>query len=89
MIHRPLITDHGTHCICGVFCGSKPESWDGHEQDLLTLHPMAETSNRPANSIDLLKAQLQRAGEAANAAIRGLKEAFSRKPTKGGFSIGV
>ena len=42
-VHRPMHTRHGTHCLCGVFCGSERASWEGHRADLLTLHPDADT----------------------------------------------
>lgn len=37
--HRPLMTKHGTHCICGVFCGSgrDVESWRRHTRDRVLL----------------------------------------------------
>lgn len=37
--HRPLLTRHGTHCICGVFCasGRNIEAWRDHVADRTTL----------------------------------------------------
>lgn len=58
--HRPLHTRHGTHCLCGVFCGSRRDSWDGHRDDVLILHPDADTSPRP---VSLLEAAIRRAFE--------------------------
>lgn len=40
--HRPLITRHGTHCICGVFCasGRDVEAWRSHVEDRTILDGM-------------------------------------------------
>jgi hypothetical protein len=45
--HRPLITRHGTHCICGVFCasGRDIEAWQSHVDDRVLLDDSAAGIN--------------------------------------------
>ena len=45
--HRPLITRHGTHCICGVFCasGRNVEAWRSHVDDRVLLDGTAAGIN--------------------------------------------
>jgi hypothetical protein len=47
--HRPLITRHGTHCICGVFCaaGRDIEGWRSHARDRVLLDGTACIMSSP------------------------------------------
>jgi hypothetical protein len=45
--HRPLITRHGTHCTCGVFCasGRNVKAWWSHVNDRFVLDGTAAGIN--------------------------------------------
>lgn len=62
--HRPRPTDHGMHCTCGVFCGRGIESWRAHRDDLLILHPGADTIERELSQLERLSEGLTAIGEA-------------------------
>lgn len=56
MRHRPEPTKHGMHCTCGVFCGRGIESWRAHRDDLLILHPGADTRTDLAVTKEAIRA---------------------------------
>ena len=64
MRHRPAPTKHGMHCSCGVFCGRDIESWRGHRDDLLILHPGADTLERELSQMERMTSGLQAIGQA-------------------------
>ena len=64
MRHRPERTKHGMHCSCGVFCGRDIESWRAHRDDLLILHPGADTIERRISERERLLAAAEAIGKA-------------------------
>ena len=64
MRHRPAPTKHGMHCSCGVFCGRGIESWRGHRDDLLILHPGADTLERRMSDVERLRDAAEAVGMA-------------------------
>lgn len=62
--HRPEPTRHGMHCTCGVFCGRDIESWRAHRDDLLILHPGADTLERRMTDLERLQAAAEALGKA-------------------------
>lgn len=74
--HRPLITRHGIHCTCGVFCGSHLDSWGGHAADRFLLDPTTRLDPRP---ITVTVKALQEAGQAAIDAINVVFRQFKNQ----------
>lgn len=64
MRHRPEPTKHGMHCSCGVFCGRDIESWRAHRDDLLILHPGADTLERERSQMERYSEGMRQIGEA-------------------------
>lgn len=62
--HRPDPTKHGMHCTCGVFCGRGIESWRSHRDDILILHPGADTLERRMTDLERWKTGLEAIGQA-------------------------
>jgi hypothetical protein len=52
------------HCTCGVFCGTGMESWRWHRDDLLILHPGADTIERRISERERLLAAAEAVGKA-------------------------
>lgn len=74
--HRPAPTRHGMHCTCGVFCGTDMDAWRWHRDDLLILHPGADTLDRE-------RSQLERVSEG----FRAIGQAYARIFETGGRAI--
>lgn len=53
--HRPAPTKHGMDCACGVSCGRDIASWRAHRDDLLILHPGADTRTELAAMADAIR----------------------------------
>ena len=62
--HRPKYTSHGTHCTCGVFCGSSRESWAAHKADRALLDPRAVFIDTPETVWERMKAPFKARAEA-------------------------
>lgn len=76
--HQPLITRHGTECICGVFCGSKSDSWLSHARDQVTLHPELGTSEFNFTASTPLSRSLQRAATQASESFAHVRKTVGR-----------
>lgn len=80
--HRPLMTKHGTHCICGVFCasGRNWEAWWCHVADRVELDGIEAVQWNP-NSINeewwTVLEGFRRIGQAYANAGRKLAQAFA------------
>lgn len=74
--HQPVVSKHGTDCICGVFCGSARESWYSHAEDQLLLHPgETELDFRPTTpGLRAVQVAMTAAGEKVQRAFRHLAE---------------
>lgn len=53
--HRPRHTSHGTHCTCGVFCGSSRESWAAHKADRALLDQCAVFIDTPPTGLEAMR----------------------------------
>jgi len=62
--HQPDPTAHGMYCSCGVFCGRGIESWRGHRDDILILHPGADTIERRMSDLERWRTGLEAIGKA-------------------------
>lgn len=62
--HRPAPTRHGMHCTCGVFCGTDMDAWRWHRDDLLILHPGADTLEKRYTDLDRLAEGMKAIGQA-------------------------
>jgi hypothetical protein len=79
--HRPLITRHGTHCICGVFCasGRNLKAWWSHVEDRVLLDGTAAGINASPIGEDwwTVLDGFRRFGQAYSDAARKLAQAFA------------
>lgn len=84
--HRPIITRHTVHCLCGVFCGASPDRWFEHAADVHVLHPGELLDMTP---ISETAAAWQQARERARAAFQRLADAFAplRRVLKGDIGV--
>lgn len=62
--HRPAPTRHGMHCTCGVFCGTGMDAWRWHRDDLLVLHPGADTLERERSQVERMSEGMRAVGQA-------------------------
>jgi hypothetical protein len=60
------------HCTCRVFCGRGIESWRAHRDDLLILHPGADTLEREHTATTRMTEGLRAAAEAYARAFRNM-----------------
>lgn len=73
--HRPNPTNSGgMDCTCGVYCGRDLASWRSHRDDLLILHPGADTLERRMSDLERLQQTVRAVGQAyANVFEKGAK----------------
>lgn len=78
-MHRPVITNHGVHCSCGVFCGSgrDPKIWASHAEDRFLLDPTTRLDTRPQNAIDVILDEMARIRENTGRVMNRLAESFN------------
>lgn len=77
--HRPKYTTHGTHCICGVFCGSSRESWQAHKADRALLDRSAVFIDTPPTAWEALRYAFEAFGDALSRTNRTKRRQWEQK----------
>lgn len=77
--HRPIVTDHGVHCTCNVFCGSGRDVvvWRAHLADRFVLDPATTFDPRPTTPAwHALNTSMKAQAAAVNAVFAKFKQAL-------------